>query len=209
MQAKILILLDRTTSLENKAKGFSLAKKINNSQTNDALVKLLDDAMPRGRISLDEGIEAPWMEALHILLIKFPESGIKYDSDFNYRYIDKELFKKWWVENKQRIIYREDGTHFLKDAALNATAAPSAKAIPSNSVIDPKSELTYPQITKPSKKISVTHPKLQGSEELEARHPLLSPTEIKASLPGSLPWLTLVLLIVAACLLGYFLKKRS
>jgi len=126
---KILDQLIAAEGLHEKDLAIRRAREINTKAVNEALIKYLDDPLEDGARQRDFRINAPWKSALGILLKRFPLGSmdhlyVEYNKtvgkELNYRYMerkDAELFKKWWLENHQKIIYSGDGTHLLKNAS--------------------------------------------------------------------------------------------
>lgn len=104
-------LLNPEATLSEKAQGLSAAKMTDAPEVNDALAALLDDESEGGRVLPDVAIEKPWIEALHILVRRFPEAGVAINRDYRYTVEDKNRWRKWWFANRASIDYPGDGTH--------------------------------------------------------------------------------------------------
>ena len=125
LKTKKLLRLD--SSLPDKAEGFRLAEGLNFPEINNALVNMLDDETKGGRISNDVLVLDPWLEAMHLLARRFPEAGVKEKRLLQYDSSDKERFKNWWSENREKISYLQETVNETKrllklDASLRDKA---------------------------------------------------------------------------------------
>jgi hypothetical protein len=123
----VMKLLTINSPLQDKARGLALARQYDDQNVNEALVDMLGDKSPGGRVSHDEAVEMPWIESMHILAKRFPEAGIKINIDYRYTQKDRTAFLGWWSENRGRIKYLGN-THVLELAqATSAKAAGFSK----------------------------------------------------------------------------------
>ncbi len=190
-------LLSLTSSLQDKARGLILARQYDDRNVNDALVAMLDDPTPGGRVSHDEAIEMPWIEAMHLLARRFPEAEVMVNFDYRYNRQDRAVFLMWWAENREHIKYR-DNTHVLEvdketkkgtDESSETHAAPGLPHKQDDSI----------SAQKPQPPEQNNAPKAKSTTS--------TPSEEPAS---STPWSIIVVLIVAAMgLLWLLVKKRN
>lgn len=188
-------LLSSTSSLQDKARGLILAEQYDEPSVNEALVAMLNDKTPGGRISHDEGIEMPWIEAMHVLAMRFPEATVEINIDYRYTERDKTGFLKWWSENRTRIEYRGN-THVLeidKKASERATE-PSETPIATNLLDRPDGS---PSAQRPQPPAPKKAPEVGPTAE--------RPSKESASLT---PWDVILILIVAAIGLAWLLLKK-
>ena len=192
-------LLNVNSSLQSKARGLSLARHYDDPSVNVALVAMLGDKSPGGRVSRDEIVEMPWIEAMHILAKRFPEANVKMNMDYRYSEQDRTAFLEWWSANRERIKYRGN-SHILEAVKDTRTEAieTSVHPAPPKHVHDDSSVSAQepPPIAQP--------PALKKTPSTE---PASEPNEEPAS---STTWAIVVVVIVAAIgLLVLLFKRRS
>jgi len=194
--AEIAKLLDTCSTLQEKANGLYLAVRHDDESINDALVTLLNDKTLGGRISSDEGIRMPWMEALNILAIRFPESRVKIDI-YSYTEQDRDIFQKWWSQNRKRIKY-QDNQHILVGDESSATSTDDS----------PRSSVIHSSKNQEIEVSSVqTEAVKQPASTTITKTPVSTP---KNKTPkSSTPWgVTFGLIGAAICVLFFLLKRR-
>jgi hypothetical protein len=194
--AEIVKLLDIGSTLNDKASGISYAMHYDNEKINDTLVSLLDDRTRGGRISTDEAIEMPWIEAMHLLAKRFPEAKIKVNIDYKYTQIDKENFQKWWSQNRKRIKY-QDNQHILVGDESSATSTDDS----------PRSSVIHSSKNQEIEVSSVqTEAVKQPASTTITKSPVSTPKNKKQK--SSTPWVVTFGLIGAAIGVLFFLLKR-
>lgn len=116
--------------LTEKFGGFRYAERNDTKEINQALVISLNDPSKGGRILSDMAVSDPWIDAMIILIKRFPEAGIKESRTSIYTEAEKHLFKKWWTENQAYIIYNNDNTHIIAPHASLQSASSEAEQHP-------------------------------------------------------------------------------
>jgi hypothetical protein len=125
-------LLNINSTLQDKARGLALARRHDDPSVNEALVAMLSDQSPGGRVSYDEAVEMPWIESMHILAGRFPEAKVRMNIDYRYVQQDRVVFLGWWSANRERIKYRGNNhtLEAIKDAGTNVTEISGLPAPP-------------------------------------------------------------------------------
>lgn len=192
-------LLSINSTLQDKARGLVLASRHDDPSVNEALVAMLSDESPGGRVSQDEAVEMPWIESMHILAGRFPEARVRVNIDYRYVQQDRIVFLGWWSANRERIKYRGNNhtLEAIKDAGTRATEMSGLPAPPdhikNNGSVGSTQE--PPRTVKPSK-----------TNEPESK-PIPTPGEVLSS---SAPYGIIIGLVVSACgLLWLLLRRRS
>lgn len=114
LEAEVVRMINDSSSLSDRCRGFWRAKEIDSSQINRKLVELLESELMAKR-SGDVVLMPSWYESLAILAKRFPEARISLP--LAYDRVHAEAFKRWWIENEARIEYHDNG-HSLRSGAL-------------------------------------------------------------------------------------------
>ena len=97
-----LELLHIDASLAQKTQGLVFAERTNQPEINQALVKLLADRTEGGKIGPSVLAEPPRVAALHILVQRFPQAGIKPRRMHDYTSAEFTSFSEWWEREQAK-----------------------------------------------------------------------------------------------------------